>query len=53
MAVVCLTEDLEHHRQVALNVLHPELTATLSADRFLHEIEIIAGHYAPAHGRPS
>ena len=43
MAVVFLAEDLKHHRQVALKVLHPELTATLGADRFLHEIEIIAG----------
>ena len=27
MAVVFLAEDLKHHRQVALKVLHPELTS--------------------------
>ena len=42
MAVVFLAEDLKHHRQVALKVLHPELTATLGAERFLQEIEIVA-----------
>jgi serine/threonine-protein kinase len=29
MAVVFLAEDLKHHRNVAIKVLHPELTATL------------------------
>jgi serine/threonine-protein kinase len=43
MAVVFLAEDLKHHRQVALKVLHPELSVTLAADRFLNEIEIVAG----------
>ena len=47
MAVVFLAEDLKHHRQVALKVLHPELTATLGAERFLQEIEIIAGLQHP------
>ena len=47
MAVVFLAEDLKHHRRVALKVLHPELTATLGAERFLHEIEIIAGLQHP------
>ena len=47
MAVVFLAEDLKHHRQVALKVLHPELTATLGAERFLHEIEIVAGLQHP------
>jgi len=47
MAVVFLAEDLRHHRQVALKVLHPELTATLGAERFLHEIEIVAGLQHP------
>jgi serine/threonine protein kinase/Tol biopolymer transport system component len=47
MAVVFKAEDLRHHRQVALKVLHPELTATLGAERFLHEIEIIAGLQHP------
>ncbi|MGB5675555.1 MAG: serine/threonine-protein kinase, partial [Gemmatimonadota bacterium] len=43
MAVVFLAEDLKHHRKVAIKVLHPELSVTLAADRFLHEIEIVAG----------
>ena len=47
MAVVFLAEDLKHHRQVALKVLHPELTATLGAERFLQEIEIVAGLQHP------
>jgi len=47
MAVVFLAEDLRHHRQVAIKVLHPELTATLGAERFLHEIEIVAGLQHP------
>jgi len=53
MAVVFLAEDVRHHRQVALKVLHPELTATLGAERFLHEIETVAGlnhpHILPLH----
>jgi serine/threonine-protein kinase len=40
MAVVYLAEDLKHHRQVAIKVLHPELSASLGAERFLREIEI-------------
>ena len=47
MAVVFLAEDLKHHRKVALKVLHPELAATLGAERFLQEIEIIAGLQHP------
>lgn len=47
MAVVFLAEDLKHNRQVALKVLHPELTATLGAERFLQEIEIVAGLQHP------
>jgi serine/threonine-protein kinase len=47
MATVFLAEDLKHHRQVALKVLHPELTATLGAERFLHEIEIVANLQHP------
>ena len=42
MATVYRAEDLKHHRNVALKILHPELTATLGAERFLQEIEIIA-----------
>ena len=47
MAAVYLAEDLKHHRQVALKVLHPELAATLGGERFLREIEIIAGLQHP------
>jgi Tol biopolymer transport system component/tRNA A-37 threonylcarbamoyl transferase component Bud32 len=43
MATVFLAEDLKHQRKVALKVLHPELTVTLAADRFLQEIQIAAG----------
>jgi serine/threonine protein kinase/tetratricopeptide (TPR) repeat protein len=42
MSVVYLAEDLKHHRQVAVKVLRPELTAMTVVDRFLREIEIIA-----------
>jgi tetratricopeptide (TPR) repeat protein len=53
MAVVFLAEDLKHHRQVAIKVLHPELTATLGAERFLLEIETVARlnhpHILPVH----
>jgi serine/threonine protein kinase len=38
MATVYLAEDLKHHRQVAVKVLRPELTASLGAERFLREI---------------
>jgi serine/threonine-protein kinase len=43
MAVVFKAEDLRHHRLVAIKALHPELTATLGAKRFPHEIETVAG----------
>jgi hypothetical protein len=42
MATVYLTEDLKHHRKVALEVLKPELGQALGADRFLREIETTA-----------
>jgi eukaryotic-like serine/threonine-protein kinase len=41
-ATVYLAQDLRHHRNVAIKVLHPELAASLGADRFLREIEIAA-----------
>ena len=47
MATVYLAEDLKHRRQVAIKVLNPELTSTLGADRFLQEIEMIAGLHHP------
>ena len=53
MATVFLAEDPKHHRQVAIKVLHPELSATLGAERFLREIEIAANlshpHILPLH----
>ena len=42
MASVYLADDRKHHRVVALKVLRPELTASVGADRFLKEIEIVA-----------
>jgi serine/threonine-protein kinase len=47
MAVVFLARDLRHERQVAIKVLHPELTATLGAERFLNEIKTVAGLQHP------
>ena len=56
MATVLLAEDRKHRRQVAIKVLHPELTASLGAERFLQEIEIIARlqhpHILPLHDSP-
>ncbi len=53
MALVYLATDLKHHRQVAIKVLRPELSATLGTDRFLREIEISAQlqhpHILPLH----
>jgi tRNA A-37 threonylcarbamoyl transferase component Bud32 len=42
MATVFLAEDLKHHREVAIKVLHPELAASVGGDRFLREIEAVA-----------
>ena len=42
MATVFLAEDLKHHRQVAIKVLRPELSAALGIERFLREIELAA-----------
>ena len=42
MATVYLAEDLKHHRQVAVKVLHPDLAAALGPERFLREVEIAA-----------
>lgn len=53
MAAVFLAEDLRHHRKVAIKVLHPELGAAVGGERFLHEIETVAGlnhpHVLPLH----
>jgi eukaryotic-like serine/threonine-protein kinase len=42
MATVLLARDLEHDREVALKVLHPELGSTIGADRFKREIRVAA-----------
>ena len=42
MATVYLAQDLRHDRPVALKVLHPELAATLGAERFQREIRLAA-----------
>src|SRR5688500_19032920 len=42
MATVYLADETKHSRQVAIKVLHPEVAATLGADRFLREIAIAA-----------
>ncbi len=42
MATVYLAQDVRHHRQVAIKVLRPDLTAALGPDRFMQEIEIAA-----------
>jgi tetratricopeptide (TPR) repeat protein len=53
MATVYVAEDLRHHRQVAVKVLRSELAASLGAERFLREIEIVARlqhpHILPLH----
>ncbi|HZD17242.1 MAG TPA: serine/threonine protein kinase, partial [Actinomycetota bacterium] len=43
MAVVYLAHDNQYDRDVAIKVLRPELAATLGPDRFLREIEAVAG----------
>jgi tetratricopeptide (TPR) repeat protein/tRNA A-37 threonylcarbamoyl transferase component Bud32 len=43
MATVYLAEDLRHDRKVAIKVLHPELAASVGAERFLQEIKTVAG----------
>ena len=47
MATVYLAEDLKHHRQVAIKVLHQELAAAVGAERFLAEIRTTANLQHP------
>jgi TolB-like protein/tetratricopeptide (TPR) repeat protein len=53
MATVFLARDLKHHRPVALKALHPHLSYVLGPERFLREIEVVAGlthpHILPLH----
>ena len=48
MATVYLAEDLKHHRDVALKVLQPELSAVVGSERFLAEIETTANLQHPS-----
>jgi serine/threonine-protein kinase len=41
-ATVFLAHDLRHDRPVALKVLHPEVAASLGADRFKQEVRLAA-----------
>ena len=47
MATVYLARDLQHERPVALKVLHPELAASLGAERFQREIRMAASLQHP------
>ncbi len=53
MATVYLAQDIKHRRRVAIKVLHPQLAATIGADRFLREVTIAANltnpHILPLH----
>ena len=42
MATVYLAEDPRHFRDVAVKVLHPDLSSALGSDRFLREIRLAA-----------
>ena len=42
MAVVYMAFDRKHHREVAVKVMRPDITATIGAERFLKEIQIVA-----------
>jgi serine/threonine-protein kinase len=42
MAIVYLAHDLRHDRTVAIKLLQPEITSSLTAERFLREIRITA-----------
>ena len=47
MATVYLARDVKHGRTVAVKVLRSELSEALGAERFLREIEIVAGLHHP------
>ena len=42
MATVYIAYDRKHQRDVALKVMRPDIAATIGADRFLKEIQIVA-----------
>ena len=47
MATVFLAEDLKHRRRVAIKVLDPEVAVAIGPERFLREIETVAGLQHP------
>ena len=47
MATVFLAHDLRHERDVAIKVLHPELAASMGAERFEREIKLAAKLHHP------
>jgi serine/threonine-protein kinase len=47
MATVFLAQDVKHERPVALKVLHPELAASMGAERFDREIKLAARLHHP------
>jgi serine/threonine protein kinase len=53
MATVYLARDLRHERNVALKLMHPDLSAHMGLERFLQEIQIAANlthpHIVPVH----
>jgi serine/threonine-protein kinase len=52
MATVFLAQDTKHKRPVALQVLHPELAASLGPERFQREVELAARlQHSPNHFR--
>jgi len=52
-ATVFLAEELKHRRKVAIKTLHPDLASVVGTDRFLREIDFVAGlthpHILPLH----
>lgn len=47
MATVFLARDIKHDREVAIKVLHPDLSASIGADRFEREIKLAAKLHHP------
>ncbi|HUF66414.1 MAG TPA: serine/threonine-protein kinase, partial [Gemmatimonadaceae bacterium] len=47
MATVFLAKDAKHGRNVAIKVLHPELSASIGGERFEREIRVVAALQHP------